>query len=562
MTLVATLTPADSTDVVTWSSSNEEIATVDATGKVTGVAEGTATITAKVSDTIKAECAVTVKAAEVLNYGTADTPLTIAEAKALLDQTGKGVVTKQPLYVKGVVSSSSYSTDYGNYTIWLQSDDGSVAKDFELYAALINSSLSGDYTASNALVGYEVVAYGFGELFNTTYELTRASDEPKNPLIISLTPPVPTEATGISLDKNTLALFAGDDYTLKATLSPAGAVGTVTWTSSNDAVATVDNNGKVTAVAEGTATITAKVSDTIKAECAVTVSAARTEATYNLIKCGSTNGYADSSDITFSDGKIWNIPGNQTLDYGLKIGGKLTSETDRALYSKSSYSEVFSIVVTHGTKDSAITVNSVKLYVYDSAEKAAAGVADNADEVVVGTFVDAGTTKFVPASGNSWQNKYFRLVYNMSSSAASSNKGVVLTELKLNFVAETPVVTNEALPWFTSGAGAQINRVEGAGIWTWIKYGDMGFDSYNEFNAIKSDIVFTYASTPTTTIRLETISDDNAGSKYCRVYFVLGAAYGTGVLTVTIPGKDGKTYEGTLEFASNALIKVNGVAIG
>ena len=60
--LVASRTPENSNSPIIWSSSDETKATVDATGKVTGVAAGEATITAKISDEIKAQCVVTVKA--------------------------------------------------------------------------------------------------------------------------------------------------------------------------------------------------------------------------------------------------------------------------------------------------------------------------------------------------------------------------------------------------------------------------------------------------------------------------------------------------------------------
>lgn len=60
----------------------------------------------------------------------------------------------------------------------------------------------------------------------------------------------------ITLDKDTLSLTVGDDATLAATVVPTGTA--VTWTSSDDEIATVEN-GVVTAVAEGTATITAKI---------------------------------------------------------------------------------------------------------------------------------------------------------------------------------------------------------------------------------------------------------------------------------------------------------------
>ena len=61
LSLVATRTPNNSNAVIEWISSDETVATV-ANGVVTGVAAGSATITAKISDEIKAECAVTVTA--------------------------------------------------------------------------------------------------------------------------------------------------------------------------------------------------------------------------------------------------------------------------------------------------------------------------------------------------------------------------------------------------------------------------------------------------------------------------------------------------------------------
>lgn len=64
--------------------------------------------------------------------------------------------------------------------------------------------------------------------------------------------------TGVTLDKTSLSLTAGDTATLTATVAPENATNkAVTWRSDNDAVATVDSNGKVTAVSSGTATITA-----------------------------------------------------------------------------------------------------------------------------------------------------------------------------------------------------------------------------------------------------------------------------------------------------------------
>lgn len=79
--------------------------------------------------------------------------------------------------------------------------------------------------------------------------------------------------TGVTLNKSSLTLNKGASETLTATVSPSNATNkSVTWTSSNTSVATVDGSGKVTAISGGTATITVRTNDGGKtATCAVTV---------------------------------------------------------------------------------------------------------------------------------------------------------------------------------------------------------------------------------------------------------------------------------------------------
>ena len=89
------------------------------------------------------------------------------------------------------------------------------------------------------------------------------------------TPPAVT-VTGVSLNKTTLTLNIGASETLTATVAPADAANKkVTWMSGNEAVATVDANGKVTGVKAGEATITVTTEEGGKtATCKVTVEAA------------------------------------------------------------------------------------------------------------------------------------------------------------------------------------------------------------------------------------------------------------------------------------------------
>ena len=80
--------------------------------------------------------------------------------------------------------------------------------------------------------------------------------------------------TGVTMNKTSTSLYVGDTETLTATVAPDNATNkAVTWTSSDSAVATVDQNGVVTAVAHGTATITVTTEDgNYTATCTVTVS--------------------------------------------------------------------------------------------------------------------------------------------------------------------------------------------------------------------------------------------------------------------------------------------------
>ncbi|GIN38459.1 Ig-like domain-containing protein [Heyndrickxia oleronia] len=79
--------------------------------------------------------------------------------------------------------------------------------------------------------------------------------------------------SNVSLNKTTLALETGTNSTLTVTVSPSTADPSVTWTSSDPSIATVDTNGKVVAVKAGSATITvtSKADNTKKATCTVTV---------------------------------------------------------------------------------------------------------------------------------------------------------------------------------------------------------------------------------------------------------------------------------------------------
>ena len=119
----------------------------------------------------------------------------------------------------------------------------------------------------------------------------------------------------VSLDKTELSLEVGATETLTATVLPDNATKKdVIWTSSDPAVATVDEEGKVTAVAEGTATITAISDGLYTATCTVTVKAS-SEPEYVVMKMGTGEGAYTLKWATMNLGAT-TVAGSASTCYG------------------------------------------------------------------------------------------------------------------------------------------------------------------------------------------------------------------------------------------------------
>ncbi|MDR2810839.1 MAG: Ig-like domain-containing protein [Tannerellaceae bacterium] len=156
--------------------------------------------------------------------------------------------------------------------------------------------------------------------------------------------PTAVKVTGVSLDKTSAELETGATLTLTAAVTPANANDkTVSWTSSADAVATVNASGLVTALSAGTATITVKTTDgALTATCALTVKEAAApakavtlegEITANLtlraIDTHTLKGFVyvtDGVTLTIEPGTI--IKGDKTTMGSLIVerGGKIIAE--------------------------------------------------------------------------------------------------------------------------------------------------------------------------------------------------------------------------------------------
>ncbi len=166
------------------------------------------------------------------------------------------------------------------------------------------------------------------------------------------------DITSIKLNKTSLFLDKGSSTTLKATINPSNTTDskTLTWTTSNSKVATVNNQGKITAKANGTATITVKTVNGKTATCKVTVKTPVSKLAYSKIINKTYTGKQIKPSITVKDGK--KILKNGT-DYTLSYkNNKNTGKGIITIKGKGNYSG--SKTINFYIVPKKVTISSVK----------------------------------------------------------------------------------------------------------------------------------------------------------------------------------------------------------
>ena len=211
------LAKAASKLTVEWTSSDESVATVDATGMVVAVSAGEADITASVTNSeMSAVCKVTVKVA------------------------AKDITVPDNLDVK---------LNDGNETTVEATVSPADATDVKVsYASTDEAVATVDKDGR-----VQVLQPGECDIITTLMQDGEKVTEKTTHVKAFY------EVESITLDSNEGKLTVGNSHTIKATVAPeeVAAETTIEWSSSNEKVATVDSNGKVTAVFSGNATITA-----------------------------------------------------------------------------------------------------------------------------------------------------------------------------------------------------------------------------------------------------------------------------------------------------------------
>ncbi len=359
--LNAAIAPANATNQnVTWTSSNTAVATVNASGLVTAVAAGTAAITVKTVDGNKtATSAITVAAIPVSSAAVSPTSaslyagntqqlsVTISPANA----TNKNVTWSSTNSAIATVNSSGLVTavSAGTATITATTQDGNKTAsaaitvnpntNFTVYFykpsnwgtgikiyywnALptgvlanatwpgVNMTDSGNGWYSYTFTNVNSTNLIFNDGTNQTADLSRnKTGWYMNSTWYDSNPGTGVAVTSVSLSPSSASLNAGGTQQLTPTVLPANATNkSVTYSSNNTAVATVNSSGLITAVANGTAAITVSTVDGNKTStCVVTVSTTSGGGNYYTIKNRWTGAYL--SDAGTNTGYGTTVSGN------------------------------------------------------------------------------------------------------------------------------------------------------------------------------------------------------------------------------------------------------------
>lgn len=301
--VTAAVTPSNATNKsVVWSSSDTSVATVDAnSGKITGVAKGTATITCVTVDgKYKASCNVTVYQlvnsvkldAVTLNlqagkyktvtakispssatyptvkWKSSNEKVAIVSSNGVIKAVGPGTATITAVSADGNAEASctvkvtqpatGIKLDKTSATVKIGDGQYIVLKATVLPSNASNKNVT--WTTSNskiARVSQNGVVVGYAKGYvNITAKTADGAYSATCRVLVA------RGVTGIKLDKTTITMNVGKSTTITPTITPSDATNkTVKWSSDNNDAATVDQNGKVTAKGSGYATITAKTAD-------------------------------------------------------------------------------------------------------------------------------------------------------------------------------------------------------------------------------------------------------------------------------------------------------------
>ena len=287
-----------------WTSSDEEVATVDETGLVTAVGAGEADITvsvaeANISSVTHVKVVITPTGVEapdsielVTNgenskaLGAKMTPEDATEVKLAYESSDESVATVDE---NGVVTAVADGECV--ITTYVIADIPATAESAEA-KPVVDEVASSETEAADSAADSETHDGAVASEPEDTTDTDSSFGVVPDGLSAETKVTVTTKVEQITLNKTEGILTVGNSVTVTATVTPDNATNaTVNWTSSDETVAKVDSNGKVTAVAAGNATITAtsESDGDVSADYALTVQQKKAATTTKNNYSGSTS---------------------------------------------------------------------------------------------------------------------------------------------------------------------------------------------------------------------------------------------------------------------------------
>lgn len=354
-----TISPANTTEVdVKWTSSDKSVVSVDAEGKLTAHKAGNATITvsstaADVQDTIEV---------------TVVQPVTGVKLPTSISLVKEENTTLVPTILPSDASNQDVTWESANESIATVDENGVI----------------------NAI-----------EVGQTTITVSTVDGNFKATCTVTVVPiPVPAEDVEIEAEDNVNTIKIDETLHLEAIITPANTTDSISWSSNNEAVATVSNDGAVKAISEGSATIKVVVGNV--------------EATYVITVIKHSLEIENFEDLEVKYGNAYDfdpeINSNQVIEVKYyKEGLEITKPTDVGTYE----------VVAKASETSKYkeATKSIELVIVPL---------EVAEPTVKGTYTYNGLDQTVILNG--FNNKYMEIV----DGNVGKNADTYTIEIELN----------------------------------------------------------------------------------------------------------------------------------
>jgi len=208
--------PADLARTLVWSSSNTNVVAVDQSGNIKGISQGMSTVTVNTADGKGRAAQIGIFVPEPtdidMNYWDNDREITLGETSTI----------RVERYIP-----YRYETDMEMPTTWSSSDSSVIS---------IESADDNGATVKANKLGKATITATTPDTGNASIEIEVIRPEPES----------------IKIDQSgPIKLYLGQKYSLSATLTPVEAEARLTWSSDDEGIATVEQDGMVTAVEPG-----------------------------------------------------------------------------------------------------------------------------------------------------------------------------------------------------------------------------------------------------------------------------------------------------------------------